>query len=155
MPDNGCFKLETQNSRGGSGLVRIEQLTKRFGSTLAVDNLNLTISKGEFFTIIGPNGAGKTTTLKLVAGLLRPTAGMVYVNGYDMAVKAMEAKKIISFIPDVPYVYDKLTGREFLWFIGELYKMDKNYYEEKQNISLIYFTWKITAISSWRVTLMG
>jgi len=131
MPDNGCFKLETQNSRGGSGLVRIEQLTKRFGSTLAVDNLNLTISKGEFFTIIGPNGAGKTTTLKLVAGLLRPTAGMVYVNGYDMAVKAMEAKKIISFIPDVPYVYDKLTGREFLWFIGELYKMDKNYYEEK------------------------
>ena len=112
-------------------MIRIEQLTKRFGNTLAVDNLDLTVSKGEFFSIIGPNGAGKTTTLKVVAGLLRPTSGKVSVGGHDMTEKNMEAKKIISFIPDVPYVYEKLTGREFLYFIGELYELDKTYCREE------------------------
>jgi ABC-2 type transport system ATP-binding protein len=106
-------------------LIDIQGLSKTFGTTLAVDNLTLAIPKGEFFTLLGPNGAGKTTTLKIVAGLLRPTKGRVSVSGHDMAKKNTEAKRLISFIPDIPYIYEKLTGREFLYFIGELYELDK------------------------------
>jgi len=112
-------------------LIEIEGLSKRFGNTLAVDNLNLNIPAGEFFAFLGPNGAGKTTTLKVIAGLLHPTAGMVRVAGYDMTRKALSAKKLISYVPDVPYVYDKLTGREFLYFIGELYGLDRVFYEQE------------------------
>jgi ABC-2 type transport system ATP-binding protein len=106
-------------------LIDIQGLSKTFGTTLAVDNLTLAIPKGEFFTLLGPNGAGKTTTLKIVAGLLRPTKGRVSVSGHDMAKKNTEAKRLISYIPDIPYIYEKLTGREFLYFIGELYELDK------------------------------
>ena len=121
-------------------LIEIQKLSKKFGDTLAVDNLDLNIPAGEFFTFLGPNGAGKTTTLKTVAGLLRPTSGKVLVGGYDMAEKNTEAKRLISFIPDVPYVYEKLTGRELLYFIGELYKLDRNYYrdEAERLLSLFY-----------------
>lgn len=112
-------------------MIEIRNMTKLFGETLAVDNLTLTISQGEFFSILGPNGAGKTTTLKIVTGLLRPTEGTVSINGLDVTAQATEAKKLISFIPDVPYVYEKLTGREFLHFIGEVYDMNKEDYTEK------------------------
>jgi len=105
-----------------------------------VDNLTLSIPAGEFFTILGPNGAGKTTTLKTVAGLLRPTSGKVSVGGYDMAEKNTEAKRLISFVPDVPYVYEKLTGREFLYFIGELYRLDRDYYrDEAERLLKIFY----------------
>jgi ABC-2 type transport system ATP-binding protein len=107
-------------------LIDIQGLSKRFGTILAVNNLTLAIPKGEFFTLLGPNGAGKTTTLKIVAGLLRPTKGRVFVSGHDMAKKNTEAKRLISFIPDIPYIYEKLTGREFLYFIGELYELDRD-----------------------------
>jgi len=121
-------------------LIEIQKFSKKFGDTLAVDNLDLNIPAGEFFTFLGPNGAGKTTTLKTVAGLLRPTSGKVLVGGYDMAEKNTEAKRLISFIPDVPYVYEKLTGRELLYFIGELYKLDRDYYrdEAERLLSLFY-----------------
>ncbi len=121
-------------------MIEIQKFSKKFGDTLAVDNLTLNIPAGEFFTLLGPNGAGKTTTLKTVAGLLRPTSGRVLVGGHDMAEKNTEAKKLISFIPDVPYVYEKLTGREFLYFIGELYKLDLDYYrdETERLLSLFY-----------------
>lgn len=106
-------------------MVEIRQITKKFGLTRAVDNMTLTIPAGEFFSLLGPNGAGKTTTLKLVAGLLKPTSGSIFVGGFDMAEKNIDAKRLISFIPDIPYVYDRLTGREFLYFIGELYNLDR------------------------------
>jgi ABC-2 type transport system ATP-binding protein len=112
-------------------MIEIRELTKRFGEIPAVDNLNLDIPDGEFFTFLGPNGAGKTTTLKIIAGLLRPTSGKVLVDGYDMAKKSISAKRLISYVPDVPYVYEKLTGREFLYFIGELYDLSKSFYEEE------------------------
>ncbi|MBA7573535.1 Daunorubicin/doxorubicin resistance ATP-binding protein DrrA [subsurface metagenome] len=112
-------------------MIEIQKLSKKFGDTLAVDNLTLNIPAGEFFTFLGPNGAGKTTTLKTVAGLLRPTSGRVFVGGHDMAEKNTGAKRLISFIPDVPYVYEKLTGREFLYFIGELYRLDRDYYRDE------------------------
>jgi len=121
-------------------LIEIQKLSKNLGDTLAVDNLTLSIPAGEFFTILGPNGAGKTTTLKTVAGLLRPTSGKVSVGGYDMAEKNTEAKRLISFVPDVPYVYEKLTGREFLYFIGELYRLDRDYYrDEAERLLKIFY----------------
>ena len=120
-------------------MIKIENLTKSFGNTLAVDNLNLTIAEGEFFTFLGPNGAGKTTTLKTITGLLRPTSGKVYVGNFDMSQNAREAKRIISYIPDIPYLYDKLTGREFLYFIGELYELDKKGYRQKTEGFLALF----------------
>jgi len=121
-------------------VIEITNFSKTFGDTRAVDDLTLTIPAGEFFTLLGPNGAGKTTTLKTVAGLLRPTSGRVSVGGYDMARKNTEAKRLISFIPDVPYVYEKLTGREFLYFIGDLYTLDRDYYrdETERLLSLFY-----------------
>lgn len=112
-------------------LIEIKELSKRFGNTLAVDNLTLSIPEGEFFAFLGPNGAGKTTTLKIIAGLLRPTSGTVRIGKHDMAQKAILAKKLISYVPDVPYVYEKLTGREFLYFIGELYNLDKIHYQKE------------------------
>jgi ABC-2 type transport system ATP-binding protein len=121
----GC-KTEQHTHERNNRLIEIQGLSKRFGTTLAVDNLTLTVPKGEFFTLLGPNGAGKTTTLRIVAGLLRPTKGRVFVSGHDMAKENIEAKRLISFIPDIPYIYEKLTGREFLYFIGELYKLDRD-----------------------------
>jgi ABC-2 type transport system ATP-binding protein len=112
-------------------MIEIRELTKRFGKIPAVDKLNLDIPDGEFFAFLGPNGAGKTTTLKIIAGLLRPTSGKVLVAGHDMAKKSISAKKLISYVPDLPYVYEKLTGREFLYFIGELYNLNKSYYQEE------------------------
>ncbi len=112
-------------------MIEIKKLTKRFGKTVAVNNLTLSVPEGEFFAFLGPNGAGKTTTLKIIAGLLRPTSGEVFVGGYAMSSRAMAAKRLISYVPDIPYVYEKLTGREFLYFIGELYKMDRGYYKKE------------------------
>jgi ABC-2 type transport system ATP-binding protein len=120
-------------------LIEIKGLTKKFGNTTAVDNLNLEIPQGEFFTFLGPNGAGKTTTLKIIAGLLRPTSGKVHVAGFDMTQKVISAKKLISYVPDVPYVYEKLTGREFLYFIAELYTLDKSDYQKDVDDLLTLF----------------
>ena len=112
-------------------MIEISELTKRFGKISAVDNLNLYIPDGDFFAFLGPNGAGKTTTLKIIAGLLRPTSGKVIVAGEDITKKSISAKRLISYVPDVPFVYEKLTGREFLYFIGELYNLNKRYYEKE------------------------
>ncbi len=121
-------------------MIEIKELSKRFGNTVAVDNLSLSIGAGEFFTMLGPNGAGKTTTLKIVAGLLNPTSGRISVGGFDMAVKTTEAKGLMCFIPDVPYVYEKLTGREFLYFIGELYRLERKRCREDTERLLALFS---------------
>lgn len=120
-------------------MVEIRDLTKTFGKTTAVDSLSLSIGRGEFFTFLGPNGAGKTTTLKVVAGLLKPTLGSVSVAGFSMIDQAPEAKRSMSFIPDIPYVYEKLTGREFLYFTGELYQLDKTVYRREAEALLERF----------------
>jgi ABC-2 type transport system ATP-binding protein len=104
-------------------MLEIARLTKQFGSFTAVRNLNLSISAGEFFGFLGPNGAGKTTTIKLITGLLAPTAGQIVIDGFDIQKNPIEAKSMIGYIPDQPYLYDRLTGREFLFFSGGLYSM--------------------------------
>ncbi|MDE2142245.1 MAG: ABC transporter ATP-binding protein [Elusimicrobia bacterium] len=102
-------------------MIEIEGLVKRFGSHAAVAGLDLTVAKGEIFGFLGPNGAGKTTTVKCITGLLKPTAGRVRVAGFDTATRTLEAKRAMGLVPDEPFVYPKLTGVEYLRFVGELY----------------------------------
>jgi ABC-2 type transport system ATP-binding protein len=105
-------------------MISIKNLTKKFGEKTAVDNLNLDIARGELFSFLGPNGAGKTTTIKLMTGLLKPTSGEILIGGYDIQRDAISAKGLIGYIPDFPFLYEKLTAREFIEFIGGLYNMD-------------------------------
>jgi ABC-2 type transport system ATP-binding protein len=104
-------------------MIQLEHLTKRFGSFTAVNDLCLDIAEGEIFGFLGPNGAGKTTTIRMMMGLLKPTAGRILLGGHDLAVAPLAAKAISAFVPDRPFVYDKLTGREFLHFVGGLYQL--------------------------------
>ena len=108
-------------------MIEIEHLTKRFGPKTAVDGLDLTIASGELFAFLGPNGAGKTTTIKVIVGLLRPNGGRVRVCGHDVATEPVAAKARLSYIPDQPYLYEKLSGREFLEFIGRMYNLDEGH----------------------------
>jgi ABC-2 type transport system ATP-binding protein len=102
-------------------MIELSQLSKRYGHTLAVDRLDLSIPPGEIFGFIGPNGAGKTTTIRMMGGILAPTAGSVRIAGVSMAEDPVRAKGAIGFIPDRPYLYEKLTGMEFLRFSADLY----------------------------------
>lgn len=102
-------------------MIELAGLTKRYGSFTAVDGINLTIPSGELYGLLGPNGAGKTTTMRMIAGILHPTAGSIRIAGIDLREDPMEAKRRMGFIPDRPFVYDKLTGVEFLRFVAGLY----------------------------------
>ena len=104
-------------------MIKTINLTKRFGRLNAVDNLNLDIPAGEIFGFLGPNGAGKTTTIRILTGLLKPTSGQALVGGYDIQKEPEKAKKIIGLIPDQPFLYQKLTGGEFLNFVADLYEI--------------------------------
>jgi ABC-2 type transport system ATP-binding protein len=106
-------------------MIELHEVTKTFGTKIAVDRLSLKISAGELFAFLGPNGAGKTTTIKLMCGLLFPTSGTVRIGGFDMESEGDQARQLISFVPDQPYLYEKLTGREFLHFIAEMYGMPR------------------------------
>jgi ABC-2 type transport system ATP-binding protein len=105
-------------------MIRLTNLTKRYGSFTAVDGINLDVPAGELFGFLGPNGAGKTTTLRMIAGILKPTGGTIEIGGIDLESRPREAKMRMGFIPDRPYVYDKLTGAEFLRFVAALYGQD-------------------------------
>jgi ABC-2 type transport system ATP-binding protein len=102
-------------------LIRLAHLTKRYGKFTAVDGIDLVVPSGELFGFLGPNGAGKTTTFRMIAGILRPTSGSVEIGGIDISRRPLEAKARLGFIPDRPFVYDKLTGGEFLRFAAALY----------------------------------
>ncbi len=106
-------------------MILFENVTKRFGSLEAVKNLNLKIEKGELFGFLGPNGAGKTTTIKMLVGLINLTSGRISINGTYVDKDPEVVKRIIGFIPDTPFLYEYLTGREFLYFTGHIYSMDR------------------------------
>lgn len=108
-----------------STAIKIENLTKNFGETVALNNVSLNIKQGEIFGLLGPNGAGKTTTIKILTGLLNPTKGKVTIEGIDINKNPQDAKKKFALVPDVPYLYKKLTGWEFMKFISRIYKLDK------------------------------
>lgn len=105
-------------------MIAVSNLVKRYGTFTAVDDVSLEVPPGEIHGFLGPNGAGKTTTIRIVAGLLKPTAGSVTVNGHDLAAEPEAAKASLGFIPDRPFVYEKLTAGEFLRFHGGLYGID-------------------------------
>ena len=107
-------------------MIQTHRLSKNFGQLLAVDNLSLDIKQGEFFAFLGPNAAGKTTTIKMLTGLIRPSAGHCIVHGYDIQKSPEAAKAILSYVPDFPFLYDKLTCREFMQFVGDLFNMEKS-----------------------------
>ena len=102
-------------------MIRLTALTKRYGKFTAVDGIDLEVPRGELFGLLGPNGAGKTTSLRMIVGILRPTSGTVTIGGIDIQARPLEAKAQLGYIPDRPFVYDKLTGGEFLRFCAALY----------------------------------
>jgi ABC-2 type transport system ATP-binding protein len=102
-------------------MIQLKNITKRYANFQAVNGLNLSVDKGEVFGFIGPNGAGKTTTIKMMGGVLEPTSGTVTIAGINMQEQPENAKRKIGFIPDRPYLYEKLTGMEFLKFTADLY----------------------------------
>ena len=104
-------------------MIEITDVTKQYGPKVAVKDLNLVVPAGELFAFLGPNGAGKTTTIKMLCGLLFPTTGTVQVGGFDLKAQGDQARAVISYVPDQPFLYEKLTGREFLQFTADLYGM--------------------------------
>lgn len=121
-------------------MIELKNLTKRYGKTLAVDRLSLTLQRGEVFGFIGPNGAGKTTTIRMMGGVLAPTAGDITIDGISMTEHPEEAKKKIGFIPDRPYLYEKLTGMEFMRFTADLYGVNDGVFLERSQEILKTFS---------------
>ena len=121
-------------------MIELKGITKKYGEFCAVDNLDLSVRKGEIYGFLGPNGAGKTTTIKIITGVLQPTAGTVIIGGLDMQKQPEAAKRKIGFIPDRPYLYEKLTGMEFLKFTADLYSVPDEIYRKKAQKNLEMFS---------------
>src|SRR5690606_12415378 len=114
-------KATNPASSNAESIVVLNGLQKKYGKFTAVNSISLEVPYGVVYGVLGPNGAGKTTTLRMITGLLRPTGGSTVIAGHDMAKNDLEAKRITGFIPDRPYVYDKLTAFEYLRFVAGLY----------------------------------
>src|ERR1700730_13971522 len=110
-------------SSASSSAIRADGLSKQFGKLAAVRDLSLEVGAGEVFGFLGPNGAGKTTTIRMLTGLVRPTSGTALVAGYDVTRQSREVKRHVGFLAETPYLYPKLSGREFLAFMGGLYEV--------------------------------
>jgi ABC-2 type transport system ATP-binding protein len=104
-------------------MIELLNLVKKFGELVAVNNLSLTVPKGEFFAVLGPNAAGKTTTIKMLTGLIKPTAGRARIGGFDVQEHPLEARRRLAYVPDFPFLYDKLTPWEFFRFTGQMFQM--------------------------------
>jgi ABC-2 type transport system ATP-binding protein len=112
-------------------MIELDQVTKYYGNKIAVSDLSLSVGKGEMFAFLGPNGAGKTTTIKLMCGLLFPTSGTIRIAGHDLHAEGQKARQVISYVPDQPFLYEKLTGREILWFIADMYAMPRDHASQR------------------------
>lgn len=123
-------------------MIELIHLSKRYGDTRAVDDISLTVEKGQLYGFIGPNGAGKTTTIRMIGGLLAPSEGRVLVDGIDMAADPVAAKTRIGLIPDRPFLYEKLTGMEFLRFTADLYGVSGNGFHDRADELLTLFSLK-------------
>jgi ABC-2 type transport system ATP-binding protein len=112
-------------------MLSVRGVTKRFGSLIAVNDLTLDVPAGQVHAFLGPNGAGKTTTIKMCTGLLRPDSGSITVAGQDVLTDGREARRLLAYVPDEPYLYERLTGREFLDFTARIYGIDQRTYEQR------------------------
>ena len=130
-------------------MIRITNLTKRFGGFPAVNDISLEVKKGEIFAFLGTNGAGKTTTIRMMTGVLLPTSGSVEIGGYDIQRNPIEAKMLMGVIPDRPYIYGKLTGREFLTFMADLYLVERSVASKRIEELLAVF-----GLSEWQNELI-
>jgi len=133
-------------------MIRLENLTKRYGKFVAVNNIELHVPRGQLFGFLGPNGAGKTTTLRMIAGILQPTEGRVWIGGDDLIDSPMAAKAKLGFIPDRPFIYEKLTGAEFLRFVAGLFGHDGEKVEQRIDELLAVFElshWKDELVESY------
>ncbi len=119
------------DSFGPEWMIEVEGVTKRYGEVIAVDRLDFRVRRGEILGFLGPNGAGKTTTLRMLTGLLRPTSGVIRVGGRDLASDPLGARAEMAYLPDTPYLYEKLTGREFIHFVAGLYRVPSERVEER------------------------
>jgi ABC-2 type transport system ATP-binding protein len=136
---------QTQTETDTSAMLVIENLTKKFGNFKAVDDVSLSVRKGEIFGFLGPNGAGKTTTIKMIAGLLKPDNGKVVINDSDLALNTKSCKQDTGYIPDRPYLFEKLTGLEFLQFIASLYNLAPHIFKKNTDHYLNLFD-----LEEWR-----
>jgi ABC-2 type transport system ATP-binding protein len=130
-------------------MIRLTQLTKKYGDFTAVQAIDLEVPRGELFGFLGPNGAGKTTTLRIIAGILRPTSGRVEIGDVDIATDPIGAKMKLGFIPDRPFIYEKLTGAEFLRFVAGLYDQEGPQVEHRARELLALFD-----LEEWRDELV-
>ena len=133
-------------------ILELNGIVKRYGDFVAVDGLDLRVPRGEIFGFLGPNGAGKTTTIRMVAGVLEPTEGSVMIGGYDLATHPVEAKSRIGYIPDRPFLYEKLSGGEFLRFVAGLWGKDEPASEDRADGLLEIFNlleWKHELIETY------
>jgi len=130
-------------------MIKLTQLTKKYGSFTAVAGIDLEVPKGELFGFLGPNGAGKTTSLRMIAGILQPTSGRVEIGGIDVAVDPVSAKMKLGFIPDRPFIYEKLTGAEFLRFVAGLFDQEGERVEHRARELLALFD-----LEEWRDELV-
>ncbi len=134
-------------------MIELDRLTKKFGNFYAVRDLSLRVPPGEIFGFLGPNGAGKTTTIRMMAGLMKPTSGRILLDGKDVAREPEQAKAILGYIPDRPYLYEKLTGGEFLEFIAGLHRLDPGDGWKRRSEELLEFfdllSWRHELIESY------
>lgn len=112
-------------------LLSIRSVTKRFGSLTAVDGISLEIPPGEVHAFLGPNGAGKTTTIRMISGLLKPDAGIIAVDGHDVVSDGVAARRKLAYVPDEPYLFERLTGREFLDFTARIYGLERSVFADR------------------------
>lgn len=120
-------------------MIEFENVTRTYGRKVAVAGLNLVVPPGELFAFLGPNGAGKTTSIKMLVGLLRPSSGRVRLGGYDLTTDSRRACRLLGYVPDVPFLYDKLTGREFLHFIAGMHGLDERAAVERVRREMAHF----------------
>jgi len=131
-------------------MIEVLDCTKRYGELTAVKNLSLTVEKSEIFGLLGPNGAGKSTTIKMMVGLLQPDTGSIKIGGNDMGRDPINAKRVLGYIPEKGYVYERLTAWEYLTFIAGLYLLDDNIFHENATKYL-----KIFDLSKWENELIS
>ena len=131
-------------------MIEVQNCTKRYGDLIAVNNLSLTVKESEIFGFLGPNGAGKSTAIKMMVGLIKPDSGVITIGGFDISKDPINAKRIMAYVPEKGYTYEKLTAWEYLTFISGLYSLDEDMFKKNASEYL-----EIFGLSQWRYGIIG